>query len=64
MNDNKNSSLKNIAKYAQVLLNDGMLVKSEDKNIANIERKNLVKLYIRLIKSNIDIVEKEMSLIK
>ena len=30
MNEDKNTSLKNIAKYAQVLLSDGIFVKSED----------------------------------
>ena len=43
MEQDQNISLKNVAKYAQVLLSDGIFVKSEDKNIASIERKNLVK---------------------
>jgi hypothetical protein len=59
MNEDKNVNLKNIAKYGQILLNDGILIKSKDTNIATIERSNLVKLYIKLIRSNLDIVEKE-----
>ncbi|MCP4264853.1 MAG: hypothetical protein GY777_04635 [Candidatus Brocadiaceae bacterium] len=64
MNEDKNTSLKNIAKYAQVLLSDGIFVKSEDKNIASIERKNLVKSYIKLIRNNLDVFEKEVNSIK
>ena len=58
------TALKNSAKYSQVLLSDGVLLTSEDKNIASIERKNLVKSYIKLIRNNLDIFEKEADLIK
>ena len=55
----KSDSIKNIARYAQVLLSDGMLLQSDDKNISSPERKNLTKLYIKLIRNNLDIFEKE-----
>lgn len=58
------TALKNSAKYSQVLLSDGVLLQSEDKNIASIERKNLVTSYVKMIKNNLELIEKEVSVFK
>lgn len=64
MENRQDIHVKNIAKYAQVLLSDGLLVLSTDKNISTVERKNLVYGYIKLIRNSLDAFEKEVNLIK
>ena len=59
--DNNNDPLRNIVKYSQVLLSDGMLARINDSAISTEERKNLVKSSISLIRDNLAEFEEELT---
>jgi hypothetical protein len=57
---NPNEIIQNLPKYIQALYSDGTLYWSGDQNIATNERKNIVISDIKLIKANIESLEKAL----
>ena len=57
---NPNEIIQNLPKYVQALYSDGILYWSGDKAIATNERKNLMISDIKLIKANIEALEKAL----
>jgi len=57
---NPNEIIQILPKYVQALYSDGTLYLSGDENIATKERKNLVISDIKLIKANIEALEKAL----
>jgi hypothetical protein len=57
---NPNEIIQNLPKYVQALYSDGTLYWSGDETIATNERKNLVLSDIKLIKANIEALEKAL----
>ena len=57
---NPNEIIQKLPKYVQALYSDGTLYWSGDETIATNERKNLVISDIKLIKANIEALEKAL----